>query len=97
MAAHKKLDLGRISVEVRHGKVAADHCDDCGSVADGRTGKIDRFERIIHVEGLQDTALHDKLLEIADKCPVHRTLEASSAIVTPHCRGLRVCLTQPTG
>ena len=81
-AEHKQLPLGRITVEVRHGKVAADHCTDCGHVAQGRTGKIDRFERIISVEGGVDPAIADKLVEIAGKCPVHRTLETSSAVVT---------------
>ena len=81
-AEHKKLALGRISVEVKHGKVAAEHCADCGHVAEGREGKIDRFERVISVEGPVDPALGDKLIEIAGKCPVHRTLEGASAVVT---------------
>lgn len=81
-AEHKQLALPRISVEVRHGKVAADHCADCGRVADGRNGKIDRFERIVRIEGKLDAGLADKVLEIAEKCPVHRTLESNSAIVT---------------
>ncbi len=81
-ADFKNLPLGRISVAVRHGKVAAEHCTDCSAAADGRTGKIDRFERIISVEGPVDPALRGKLAEIADKCPVHRTLEGKSAVVT---------------
>jgi uncharacterized OsmC-like protein/fermentation-respiration switch protein FrsA (DUF1100 family) len=81
-ADHKKLTLGRISVEVRHGKVPAEHCTDCGHAVEGRAGKIDRFERIISVDGGVDQALGDKLVEIAGKCPVHRTLESSSAVVT---------------
>ena len=81
-AEHKNLQLGRISVSVRHGQVAIEHCSDCGEVVEGRTGRIDRFEREIAVEGEVDAALRAKLLEIADKCPVHRTLEQPSAIVT---------------
>ena len=81
-AEHKKLQLGRISVSVRHGKVATEHCRDCGEVAEGRSGKIDRFEREIAIEGEVDAMLRARLLEIADKCPVHRTLEQASAIVT---------------
>jgi uncharacterized OsmC-like protein len=81
-ANRKKLTLGRVSVTVRHGKVPAQHCSDCGAVAEGREGRIDRFERSIAVEGDVDVALRDKLIEIADKCPVHRTLEAASAVVT---------------
>ena len=81
-AEHKQLALGRVTVSVEHGKVAAEHCEDCGAVAEGRTGKIDRFERVISVEGGVDTALAGKLIEIAGKCPVHRTLEAGAAVVT---------------
>jgi uncharacterized OsmC-like protein/alpha/beta superfamily hydrolase len=78
-AAHKNLVLGRVSVSVDHAKVHAKDCEDCG---EGRGGRIDRFERLISVEGDVDDALRDKLVEIAGKCPVHRTLEASSAVVT---------------
>jgi len=81
-AGHKKLALGKVSVEVSHGKVASDHCADCGEAVEGRGGKVDRFERIISVEGEIDDELRQKLVEIAGKCPVHRTLEANSAVVT---------------
>jgi putative redox protein len=81
-AEHKKLPLGSVSVEVSHGKIAADHCADCGEVAEGRGGKIDRFERTIRIAGGMDAALEAKIAEIAGKCPVHRTLEHSAAIVT---------------
>jgi uncharacterized OsmC-like protein len=81
-AEHKKLSLGRLTVIVRHGKLPAEHCEDCGEAAEGRTGKIDRFERVISVEGNVDAETADKLVEIAGKCPVHRTLEARSAVVT---------------
>ena len=81
-AEHKKLSLGRISVKVGHGKVAAEHCADCGAVAEGRTGRIDRFERIISIEGGVDDATAAKVIEIAGKCPVHRTLESGAAVVT---------------
>ena len=81
-AEHKQLALGRLTVDVKHGKVAAEHCEDCGAAVEGRTGKIDRFERVISVEGGVDPALAAKLIEIAGKCPVHRTLEAGAAVVT---------------
>ena len=81
-AEHKRLALDRLTVSVRHGKLPAEHCADCGEAAEGRTGKIDRFERVISVDGTIDAAMADKLIEIAGKCPVHRTLEARSAIVT---------------
>ena len=81
-AEYKQLALGRVAVEVRHGKVAADHCADCGEAAEGRGGKIDRFERIVKIEGEINAGLAAKVAEIAGKCPVHRTLESRSAIVT---------------
>ncbi|HMQ94949.1 bifunctional alpha/beta hydrolase/OsmC family protein, partial [Amaricoccus sp.] len=78
-ADHKGLSLGRISVSVDHAKIHARDCADCG---EGREGRIDRFEREISIEGGIPSELADKLVEIAGKCPVHRTLEASSAVVT---------------
>lgn len=81
-AQSKKLALGRISVSVTHGKVPVEHCRDCGAAVEGRTGKIDRFERVISVEGGVDAGLADKLMDVANRCPVHRTLEAGAAVVT---------------
>jgi putative redox protein len=81
-AEHKQLSLGRLTVSITHGKLPTEHCQDCGEAAEGRTGKIDRFERVISVEGGVDAAAAAKLIEIAGKCPAHRTLEARSAIVT---------------
>jgi putative redox protein len=78
-AAHKKLELGRVTVDVSHDKVHAKDCADC---AEGREGRIDRFERTIFIDGPVDTDLESKIVEIAGKCPVHRTLEASSAVTT---------------
>jgi uncharacterized OsmC-like protein/pimeloyl-ACP methyl ester carboxylesterase len=77
-ARHKKLSLGRVSVAVEHGRVHAADCAECET----REGRIDRFERVISVEGAVDAALADKLVEIAGKCPVHRTLEAEAVVVT---------------
>lgn len=78
-ADRKGLALGRIGVSVDHARIHAQDCRDCG---EGRAGRIDRFERVIRVEGAVDTATQARLLEIADKCPVHRTLEGSAAVVT---------------
>ncbi|MEM7778675.1 MAG: alpha/beta fold hydrolase, partial [Pseudomonadota bacterium] len=66
-ADFKKLDLPKVRVTVSHGKVPAGHCEDCGAVAEGRSGKIDRFERTIHVDGELPQEISDKLIEIADK------------------------------
>ena len=84
-ADRKKLPLDRVTVEVSHAKVHADDCVACADnpVLEGRTGMIDRFERVITIDGDQLTADdRAKLLAIADKCPVHRTLEHASAIAT---------------
>jgi uncharacterized OsmC-like protein/pimeloyl-ACP methyl ester carboxylesterase len=78
-ARHKGLEPGRISVTVDHAKVHADDCRDCG---EGREGKVDRFERTISIEGGVDAETGARLVEIADKCPVHRTIEGRPAVVT---------------
>jgi putative redox protein len=79
-AQHKKLDLGRVSVDVSHEKVHAKDCEECTEDERAGGGKIDRFERVISVEGEVPEELRDKLLEIAGKCPVHRTLEAGAKV-----------------
>lgn len=81
-ARRKGLDLGRISVEVSHGKVPVEHCQDCGAAVDGRSGRIDRFECTISVAGEVAPEVRQKLVEIAGKCPVHKTLHDGAAIVT---------------
>ncbi len=84
-ADRKKMPLDRVTVEVHHDKVHADDCVACAEneLLEGRTGMIDHFERVITIEG---NSLTDddrkKLLIIADKCPVHRTMENASAIST---------------
>ena len=78
-ADHKGYDLGKLSVEVSHAKVHADDCADCG---EGLSGRIDRFERTISFTGDVPGTIARRLLAIADKCPVHKTLKHSSAIVT---------------
>jgi len=78
-AIHKGYDLGKLSVEVSHAKIHAQDCADCG---EGKTGRIDRFERIISVEGEVSDEISASLLKIADKCPVHKTLEHSSVVAT---------------
>ena len=84
-ADRKQLPLDRVAVDVTHGKVHADDCVECAEneLLTDRKGMIDRFERIIRLDGDDLTdADRAKLLTIADKCPVHRTLESASSIVT---------------
>ncbi|OIQ26157.1 MAG: osmotically inducible protein C [Alphaproteobacteria bacterium MedPE-SWcel] len=75
-ARRKGWPLEGISVEVSHDKVHAQDAIPSGPA------KIDRFTRIIRLDGDLDPAQRGKLLEIADKCPVHRTLEHSSHVET---------------
>lgn len=81
-ADHKKLTLGRIDVDVSHAKVHAKDCEDCTESERGSGGRIDRFERVISVDGDVSEELRGKIAEIAGKCPVHRTLEAVAKIKT---------------
>jgi len=84
-ADRKGVPLDRVSVSVTHGKVHANDCIECSDndLLVGRSGMIDRFERVVTIDGddLTDEQ-RARLLEIADKCPVHRTLESASSIVT---------------
>ena len=69
-ANHKNLDLDSATVRVEHDKVHAEDCVDC-ETADG---KIDEFRRTISLEGDLTEAQQNRMLEVADRCPVHRTL-----------------------
>lgn len=71
-ARRKKWPLDAVRVELRHDKIHATDCGDCET----KTGKIDRIERVIEVAGDLDAEQRARLLEIANKCPVHRTLHS---------------------
>ena len=77
-AEHKKLPLERVTVRLKHDKVYAADCEDCET----KDGKIDRIDRVLELEGALDDAQRAKLLEIADKCPVHRTLHSEVSVKT---------------
>ncbi len=81
-AERKGIDPGTISVEVDHGKIHAKDCDECTDEERNSNSRIDRFERRIRVTGALNEEQRVSLLKIADKCPVHKTLEASSKIAT---------------
>ncbi|WP_422031398.1 alpha/beta fold hydrolase [Roseovarius sp.] len=74
-ARRKGWPLEGVSVDVCHDKVHAQDASQPGA-------KPDRFRRVIRLEGELSEEQRQKLLEIADKCPVHRTLERSSEVVT---------------
>ena len=71
-AERKKLPLDRVSVTLRHGKIHAADCEACET----KVGMIDRIDKEIVVEGNLDDEARARLLEIADKCPVNRTLKS---------------------
>jgi uncharacterized OsmC-like protein/alpha-beta hydrolase superfamily lysophospholipase len=71
-ADHKKLPLERVTVRLTHNKIHARDCEDCET----REGMLDRIDRNVTLEGPLDAEQRKRLIEIADKCPVHRTLES---------------------
>jgi putative redox protein len=75
-ARRKNWPLDHVWVDVCHDKI---HAADAEAPA-GQ--KVDQFRRVIHLEGALDQEQRSRLLEIADRCPVHRTLERSSEVVT---------------
>lgn len=70
-ARHKDWPLERVTVRLNHEKAHAEDCESCGP-----KDKIDVFDRQITVEGELSEEQVARLLEIADRCPVHRTLES---------------------
>ena len=70
--------LEEITVSLRHSKIHAKDCDDCET----KEGKVDRIEREIHLDGSLTEEQRIKLMEIADKCPVHQTLTSEINIKT---------------
>lgn len=81
-ADFKKIELGRISVDVAHEKLHARDCAECTDEERTDPGKIDRFMRTIRIDGPVPDELRAKLGEIAGKCPVHRTLESVAKVTT---------------
>ena len=78
-ADRKQWPVERISVTVRHNKIHAEDCDTCDT---DTNAKVDQFARDIEIEGDLTSEQLEKLMEIADKCPVHRTLNAPVHIPT---------------
>ncbi len=77
-AERKQWPLERVSVRLRHKKIHADDCADCET----REGKIDWIDRDITLSGPLDQAQQDRLLEIADRCPVHRSLHSETKVAS---------------
>jgi putative redox protein len=77
-ADRKKLPLDSIIVRLRHEKIHAEDCQDC----EDPKSKIDFIQREIELKGDLDLPTRQRLLEIANRCPVHRTLESGSRIAS---------------
>ncbi len=77
-AARKSWPLQRVAVLLRHARIHAEDCAECET----KTGMVDRIERDITLEGELSAEQRARLMEIADKCPVHRTLTAEISIKT---------------
>ncbi len=77
-ADRKSLPLERVTVTLRHSKIHAQDCAECET----REAMLDQIDRGIRIEGALDTEQRKRLMEIADKCPVHRTLTSKIRIVT---------------
>jgi putative redox protein len=77
-AERKKWPLAGVRVSLSHSRVHAEVCADC----EGEGSRIDRIERVIRVLGDLDEEQRRRLLEIADRCPVHKTLQGQIDIVS---------------
>jgi uncharacterized OsmC-like protein/alpha-beta hydrolase superfamily lysophospholipase len=77
-AERKQLPLDRVTVRLSHDRIHAEDCENCET----KTGMIDRIERVISMEGALNPDDRKRLMEIADKCPVHRTLTSEVNIRT---------------
>lgn len=75
-ADRKGWPVERITVRLRHFRDYATDCKDCLE----KNVAIERIERVIDFEGDLDDAQRQRLLEIAEKCPVHRTLQSQIKI-----------------
>ena len=77
-ADRKALPLERVTVTLKHSRIHAEDCAECETKA----GMLDQIDRSIAMDGALDAEQRRKLMEIADKCPVHRTLTSEIRILT---------------
>lgn len=77
-AKRKKWNVNNVEVHVNYGKQHAVDCEHC----EDDSAKIDTFLREIYFEGELDDSQKEKLLQIADKCPVHKTLHSPTQVIT---------------
>ncbi len=77
-AKRKKWDLKEVTVHIDHKKDYTTDVADC----ENNKSKIDHFDRVLEIQGNLEETQQQKLLEIADKCPVHRTLHSDVIVKT---------------
>lgn len=77
-ADRKKWDIKNITIHMNHKKTYQEDCQNCQET----TSKVDLIERHITIEGVINEEQKDRLLAIADKCPVHRTLHSNIQVQT---------------
>ena len=75
-AQRKEWPLERVTVTLRHNKIYAKDCAECHST----TGRVDVIERDIAIEGPLDDEQRARLMEIANRCPVHQTLTSETIV-----------------
>ena len=76
-ARRKNWPLARVRVTLSHEKLHAEDCAECET----REGRVDRIERAIRIDGDLDADQRKRLMEIAERCPVHQTLTSETVIV----------------
>jgi uncharacterized OsmC-like protein len=77
-ASRKEWPLESVTVSLRHSRVHAEDCAHCET----ESGRLDRVEREIELTGSLDAEQRRRLLEVADRCPVHRTLHSEVDVRT---------------
>jgi putative redox protein len=77
-ARRKQWPLRAVTVRLRHSKIYASDCETCET----REGLLDHIERDVELVGDLDEGQRERLLEIANKCPLHRTLTSEIDIQT---------------
>ena len=77
-ARRKGWDVRHVEVHTSYSKQYMADCENC----EANSAKIDTFNREIKFEGELDEKQLARLLEIANKCPVHRTLHSETQVIT---------------
>ena len=77
-ARRKEWPLQSVTVRLRHSRIHAVDCENCET----KEGRLDRIDVAIEITGELSEEQRKRLVEIAEKCPVHRTLTSEVDIRT---------------